>query len=312
MFCIRMNLAKLWPAILLYFMMLANQIHAQNFELRCIDRTAVERIYYAHRLRTDQPFEQAVPRALIERLVRQDLLKQTALRAVYGVTVTDAQLQAETERINISTRAPEMLAEIKNALGNDSARFADAVVRPIVVERLLRNCFDNDDKLHAPQRQEAERVRQSALAAAGEGIEKQAAAFSADKAGTTSQITWQLTPPSAEEKSSEPADTPPRMVTKSNAYSIESEALVAPALETPGSKQDWKLSFDDLAPELRNVLQAQLQRPGNVSAVIETPSGFLVFLVKERTADALSAVSFSLPKRSYETWLAEQPDDPLP
>ena len=174
MFCISMNLVKFGLAILLYFMMLTSQIlRTKIFEARCIDRTVVERIYYVHRLKTDQPFEQAVPRELIEHLVRQDLHKQTVLRAVYQITVTNAQLQTEAERINISTRAPETLAEIKNALGNDSARFVDAVVRPIVVERLLHNCFENDDKLHAPQRREAERVRQSTLAAAGEGIEKQ-------------------------------------------------------------------------------------------------------------------------------------------
>ena len=119
-------------------------------------------------------------------------------------------------------------------------------------------------------------------------------------------------PLSVENKSSEHADTPPQAVAKSNAYSMESAARIAPAPETPSSEQDRKVSFDDLNPELRNVLQVQLQRPGNVSAVIETPDKFLVFLVKERTDTTLSAVSFSLPKRSYETWLVEQPDEPLP
>jgi hypothetical protein len=43
-----------------------------------------------------------------------------------------------------------------------------------------------------------------------------------------------------------------------------------------------------------------------VSAVIEMPGGFLVYLLKEKTAGTLSAATLSIPKRSYEQWLAEQ------
>src|SRR5216684_4210992 len=48
-----------------------------------------------------------------------------------------ARPDAEAERINATTRAPEVLAELKAALGNDPARFARTVARPIVVERTL-------------------------------------------------------------------------------------------------------------------------------------------------------------------------------
>src|SRR5439155_2992075 len=73
--------------------------------------------------------------------------------------ITPALLDAEVQRINTTTRAPEMLAEIKTALGNDPARFANVFAKPTLVERLLREKFDNDDALHAPQRREMERVR---------------------------------------------------------------------------------------------------------------------------------------------------------
>jgi hypothetical protein len=55
------------------------------------------------------------------------------------------------------------------------------------------------------------------------------------------------------------------------------------------------------------VLRLQLQKPGDVSAVIETPGGFLVFQAKERTAETLRVASLSIPKRSYEEWHAQQP-----
>ena len=59
-----------------------------------------------------------------------------------------------------------MLAEIKAALGHDPAKFAQAFAKPFLVERLLRDKFDNDEALHAAQRQEAERVRRELLEAA--------------------------------------------------------------------------------------------------------------------------------------------------
>ena len=50
----------------------------------------------------------------------------------------------------------------------------------------------------------------------------------------------------------------------------------------------------------------QLRQAGDVSAVIETPSGFLLYVCKERTAENLAVATLSLPKRGYEEWLAEQ------
>lgn len=51
----------------------------------------------------------------------------------------------------------------------------------------------------------------------------------------------------------------------------------------------------------------QLQKPGDVSAVIETSGGFLLFLARERTGQELSVYSLSIPKRSFDEWLAQQP-----
>src|SRR5262249_42725707 len=44
------------------------------------DRIAVERVYYEHRTGTKPPFDQFMPRELTEKLVRQDLHKETALK----------------------------------------------------------------------------------------------------------------------------------------------------------------------------------------------------------------------------------------
>jgi hypothetical protein len=64
--------------------------------------------------------------------------------------------------------------------------------------------------------------------------------------------------------------------------------------------------FEDLPAELQRVLRVQLRQPGDVSAVIETPGGFLLYVAKERTNTALTVACLSLPKRSYEQWVSEQ------
>ncbi len=107
------------------------------------------------------------------------------------------------QRINTTTRAPETLTEIKAALGKDPTRFAHAMAKPIVVERLLREKFDNDDTLHAPQRREIELVRVALTNAAaafrssagGEVnglVEKLLALLKRDYSNSVIEITWQL------------------------------------------------------------------------------------------------------------------------
>jgi hypothetical protein len=76
-----------------------------------------------------------------------------------------------------------------------------------------------------------------------------------------------------------------------------------------GMDKDRKFYFEDLPAELQRVLRAQLRQPGDVSAVIETPGGFLLYLAEARSDAALTVACLSLPKRSYEQWLAEQNGD---
>jgi hypothetical protein len=73
-----------------------------------------------------------------------------------------------------------------------------------------------------------------------------------------------------------------------------------------GAERDRKQYFEDLPAELQRVLRLQLRQPGDVSAVIETPGGFLLYVAREKTDTALSVACLSLPKRSYEQWLSEQ------
>ena len=294
---------------------------AEDFASLCVSRAAIERVYYNHRLGQKPPFEQVSPPSLIERLVREDLRKEAALKRVYGVEITPGLLAAEVQRINTTTRAPETLAEIKTALGNDAATFADAFARPILVERLLRERFDNDDALHAPQRRDAERVREKLLAqdpslggraspraqtspevraradaCPPDVAEARVTTLRTNAAGQFSETSWQLTPRPPETNAPGPGELEIKQRFGSNAQLVSS----------PQREQDRKFYFGDLPPELQRVLGVQLRQPGDVSAVIETPGAFLLYVAEARSDAALSVACLSMPKRSYEQWLSEQ------
>ena len=66
-----------------------------------------------------------MPCELAEQLVRHGLRKEAALKRVYAVEITPAMFEAEVQRTNATTRAPDVLVQLKAALGmnrNGSAR----------------------------------------------------------------------------------------------------------------------------------------------------------------------------------------------
>jgi hypothetical protein len=270
---------------------------SDEFGARCTDREAIERIYYNHRLGQKPPFEQTLPPATLESLVRLDLRKEALLKKNYGVEITPAMLDAEVQRINTTTRAPEVLAEIKAALDNDSQRFANVFARPIVVERLLREKFDNDDALHAPQRKLVEVTRSELLSSKTNGADagRLLALLKQKYTNAVVETTWQLTPHPPETNA--PATDEIEIKKR---FGPDAQVISTPPA---GNPKETRYYFEDLPAGLQNVLRVQLRRPGDVSAVIEMPGGFLLCVAKERTDASLSAAVLSLPKRSYEEWL---------
>ena len=300
------------PLLLLFA--LGSAAWAVDFTTPCADRAAIERVYHEHRTGTKPPFEQAMPATLLESLVQADAKKEAVLARTYGVKLTDAMVAAEVQRIHATTRAPEMLAEIQAALGHDPARFARAMARPIIVERLLRDRFENDDALHAPQRRAAESVRSQSLATKEGSFDARLAALKQCKDGAVQeQVKWELTARPADDAPPAPAATPTATQGKasSGTYSLEATAQFAQVLSSPEQGRgdaERKSYFEDLPAELQSVLRAQLRQPGDVSAVVEGPHAFQVYLTRERTASALTVAVLTIPKRSYEEWLAQQPD----
>ncbi len=252
----------------------------QDFDALCADRMAIERVYQSHRTGAKTPIEEALPRSLIEKLVREDLKKEAALKKVYRVDVTPEQVDAEVKRINDTTRAPETLQELKRALGNDPARFARTVAKPLVVDRELRSRFANDDHLHLAGRRAMEKVRTEVIAAkqTNAPLDKMISLMKTNQAGTFSETSWELGAKSDTKKEGADSGEP----------------------KPPGAE---KFRFEELSPQLQEVLRAQLKAPRDVSAVIETPTGFLLFVAKEKTDELLSAAILSIPKMSFDEWL---------
>ena len=65
------------------------------------------------------------------------------------------------------------------------------------------------------------------------------------------------------------------------------------------------LYFEDLPSDLQRVLKSQLKKPGDVSAVIETSSGFLIFVATDTSPKILAAGSTYFPKRNFDEWVEE-------
>jgi hypothetical protein len=267
-----------WLALLLA----ASAATAADLSALIADREAVERVYYNHRTGDKPAFEKTVSREQLRQLVERDLARETALKQRYGLAITDAQVAAEVARIDSTSRAPEVLAQIKAALANDTNRFAHAVARPLVVERLLRARFQEDDALHVSQRRVAESLRASLLAPRNgtNGLPRQVQLLQTSQAGNFTETTWRF--------GRRPAETDP----------------VGQRGRPAGRMREQY--FDELSRDLQDVLRAQLSAAGDVSAVIETPDGFLLFVAKEKTDILLAVAGINIPKRDYDEWVEEQ------
>jgi len=258
----------------------------------CADRAAIERVYYNHRLGEKPAFESAIPPTTIQQLVHDERRKESVLRQIYHVEISPALVEAEARRIEATSRAPEVLGELKAALAHDPARFARAVARPLVVERELRARFEDDSHLHAALRRQAEQGRAELLAAHAETLEDRVARLKRNYPAEVSEVTWQLGT-----RSSAPVDR----VRPNSAEPSGGSQPVAPVDDRP----EGRLYFADLPAELQKVLRAQLRQRGDVSAVIETPRDFRIYVAREKTDAVLAVTAWTLPKRSFDEWLKE-------
>ena len=135
-----------------------------TFEERLRAQERTEQVYYSHQIGVRRPFEETVPRPVLEEKVRTYLEESLALEKLWHSPITPSMLQAELERMARGTRSPGRLRELFAALWDDPFLAQECLARPALADRLTRNFFAFDQRLHGPERLQAEALH-DALAA---------------------------------------------------------------------------------------------------------------------------------------------------
>jgi hypothetical protein len=131
-----------------------------TFEERVEAQRAIERVYYSHLIGAEQPFEEAVPRELLENKVREYLKLSAALEQIWRSPITTEALRDEMKRMARETRMPGKLQQIYAALGNNPVLVQECLARPVLADRMARSLFASDEALHGAARRQAESLRQ--------------------------------------------------------------------------------------------------------------------------------------------------------
>ena len=126
-----------------------------TFQERLVAQEAIERVYYSYLDGATEPFEDAMPRATLERKVRLYLQQSAVLEHFWHWPVTAEALRRELQRVARRTQFPDRLQKIFAALGHDAFLIQETLARPALVGRLSRNFFRHDDRIHASARTEA-------------------------------------------------------------------------------------------------------------------------------------------------------------
>src|SRR6185503_15973479 len=71
-------------------------VAAVGFEARVRAQEAIERVYYGHQIGATTPFDEAVPRSLIEAKVRASLAKEAELARSFSISISASMLERET------------------------------------------------------------------------------------------------------------------------------------------------------------------------------------------------------------------------
>ena len=112
------------------------QTHQLTFEDRVRAQEAIERVYDSDQIGATLPFEEAVPREVLENKVRTYLRQIAAMEKVSRTLVTGKMLREEAARVARNSRMPARLEELYAALGNDPVLIQECLLRPVLVDRL--------------------------------------------------------------------------------------------------------------------------------------------------------------------------------
>jgi N-acetylneuraminic acid mutarotase len=238
-----------------------------TLEERIRAQEAIERVYYSHQIGAEQPFEEAVPREVLERKVLTYLEQSVALAKFWNTPVTAEMLERELDRMSRNTRMPARLRELFAALDDDPVLIQECLVRPTLVDRLARNFYAFDPRFHATSRQEADSLRDALV--------------------TGALDPWQ----------EHPLRTELELVRDTNDGFSEPDPWLADPHRGEGSP---RLT---LLPEQFDRWRTRLpEAAGGVSAVDEDRGAFHVRVLLEEEGALLRVAAYQVEKTAWETW----------
>ena len=152
----------IWGMVFSLFTILLYSSVPLTFEERVAAQEAIERVYYKHRIWPKEnpgpkpPFEEMVPRSLIETKVFDYIKKSNALGEYWLRPIKPEALQAEIDRMVRNTKNPDMLQQLFDALNNDPLLIAECLARLTLADHLIQNWYAMDDRFHKETREKTE------------------------------------------------------------------------------------------------------------------------------------------------------------
>ncbi len=267
----------LWCLCLLAVGPAARAARGPGFDERVLAQRAIEEVYWRHR---SWPQANALPKPAPSALVSEEALrtkvedylrKSSALERFWQRPLTDERLQAELDRMSRSTRAPQVLRELYAALDDDARLIAETLGRQTLVERLIRQEYDRDDRLHGQIEKRARQALEGARSASEMAI----------LGGEYATTTYALRP-----AGQDPAgpDTAEVIALESAEWSAWSTQVAA-----------W---FGAATLEA-----APLGQP---SALVEESDRFFAAALLSRSHGLATVATVTWAKRSFDAWWAEE------
>jgi N-acetylneuraminic acid mutarotase len=114
-----------------------------TFNERVTYQRAIEEVYWRHRIwpkensKPKPSLDAVISHAELEEKVKDYLYKSELITVQRGLPITAVELQAEIDHMTQHTKAPDMLGELFEALGNDPVVIAECLGRPVLAERTL-------------------------------------------------------------------------------------------------------------------------------------------------------------------------------
>ena len=253
-----------------------------SFEERVSYQKAIEDVYWRHRIWPNErkdpkpSLDSMMSQAQIEKKIADYLRSSQALEDYWQRPITAEQLQAEMDRMAKHTRQPEVLSELFEALGNDPFVIAECLARPALAERLVRNWYAYDQRIHGAlkQRADAELRRHPSV----EQMKR--------LSGKYSEIEYVKNDK-----------------TRDDVHHGSEHGVSLTANEWAEALQKLTSTFAHDHPVAGDITPAQI-KAGVLSPLQEDEERFYAIAVTQKTKGALKLATVSWPKEPLESWLS--------